>query len=227
MSEYQEILNNFDDYINYKKELKNKIEKKGDEFLKKDFLMKLGNCFDEIKSIKVFKKLNNSIIYYDKEKLGEPLLHTKKMNIQRWIFFILMTLLLLGFYVTLFSIPFELIDKILAFNNLYEIITVSISMILAPIFYFMTLSIISIESFTNNDIKDYRTFIKFIKKHFSILVFPFNKLSTDRLSIHFIIGTKGLFIYSEFDTGGGCIISTHIGSFQKKDIFIMMHLESF
>ena len=198
MSEYQEILNNFDDYINYKKELKNKIEKKRDEFLKKDFLMKLGNCFDEIESLKVIKLIYSGI-RYDKEKLGEPLLHTKKMNIQRWIFFILMTLLLPVLYVNIFLVSFKFIDKILDFSSLYEIIMASISMISVLYFYLLTLAfLIPIESITISD-KDSKDFIKLIKENFSILIFPFNKVSTDRLSIQFIIGTKGLFIYSEFN----------------------------
>ena len=117
-----------------------------------------------------------------------------------WTKMILITLLLPVFYVIIFLSPFVLIDKILAFSSLYEIIKVSMFMIFTPIFYLMLLFDISIKSFTISDYKDSRTFIKFIKENFSILVFPFNKLLTDRTSIHFIIGIKGLFIYSEFET---------------------------
>ena len=83
----------------------------------------------------------------------------------------------------------------------------------------MVLTIISNESFTYMDIEDYRTFKKFIKKHFPILVFPFNKLSTDRVAIHFILGTKGLFIYSEFDTGNLYNIYTYKKLSEDKHIY--------
>jgi hypothetical protein len=196
MSNYSEVMKEFDSYEIYTNKLQVKAEEKRKESLKKDFLVKLGGCFDKIKFLETFEKSNCEEIYYNKDELGEELLHTKKLTIQRWIFFILMIFLLFVLYISIFSLPFALIEVIIAFE-LYKIVYISFLLVLIPIFYFMVLATISNRFCSYNS----RTFKEFIKKNFPILVFPFNKLSTDQIAIHFILGTKGLFIYSEFNTG--------------------------
>jgi len=189
MSDYGEVLDKFDSYDSYQE------KKLKDKAFKSDFINKLKRCSNLIKvtNNNLFMKLNGSRLKYSKERLGEPLLFLKKLTIMQWIFFILTIFLTTLFYVLMFGA----IKDIITIDNFFSLdIIMSVFGIIAGIYlYFLSIC------YSTNFVQIYFThinsdnFTKLIKL-FPVFIFPFNKFTTDNFTTYFILGEKGMLVYS-------------------------------
>ena len=195
---YREVLDRFDGYLEYSDTFSDKLTSYKND-LNFKYLEKIPNINNYI--IKKFEE------YANIEEVGKPLHYIKKMTLFRIAWFIGALAFMTLFYIGIISSPFGLIDSV-SKGDWWAVIIIPIGVVFVyGAFYLLLLTNLTYKIKDSNlpdigeKIIEGDIFKSQNRKLLKLILFPFNQITTSILSIHFIIGDKGFFIYSEMNTG--------------------------